>query len=807
MLKNYLLSTFRSFTKQKFYMLLNLGGLILGLTAAIFILLYVYDELQYDKHHKDHEQIYRVNSHFRIGDMDDRFAIAAVPVGPAFKLEFPEVETMTRLTPAGQLLLIPEVGEYYEDDIFFADSTVFELFSHEFIYGNPQTALNEINAIVLTRSLAEKLFGSDNPMGKVMRSGLNVPLKVTAVIEDMPLNSHMRYDGLVSLITAAGGNIEQLNSFEAGAFWNIGVYTFVKLHPMADPKAIDEKFPAFYEKYMQSVGEQINATFKPELMPIAAIHLKSKYQSDFPTGNIAYVYIFSAVGIFILFLAIINYMNLATARSSRRSREVGIRKVAGASRSQLITQFFVESFSLVILASLFSILLVELLLPAFNELAGKETSLKVLLQLQPALILAGIIMITGFASGSYPALFLSSFKPVAVLKGGIFKGGKNAGVFRRILVVTQFTIATALIIGTFVVNDQLTYLQQKDLGFEKEGLIVLQLQDTSFRNRLEPFRQDLLQHPAIKGVTNANGIPGETSMKLVMQLESEEGWQNQAVMLTMTDYHYLDVLGLRLLEGRNFDQEMTTDVQEAAIVNHAFIRQFGWEDAPLGKQILFGVDENGQGGRRLRVIGVVADFHFQSLHNPIEPYLILLSERPRHLVTIRYTESQMPQVIEHLQLQWDRYASGKPFSYRLQDQILSESYKQEGRIARLFGLAAIFTILVALLGLLGLTSFMAEQRTKEVGIRKILGASDMQLMRLLFSELLVLIVIAFVFAVPLAWWRLDIWLESSFEYHTVIHWYFFIMAALLTLFAGIFTMSFHLIKAIRNNPVEAVKYE
>lgn len=807
MLKNYFISAWRTLIKQPFYALLNLLGLSLGLSAALFILLFLNDELQYDKHHQKHKQIYRVNSHYKIGDMDDRFAIAALPVGPAFKLEFPEVLEMTRLTPADDLLLRPGDKDYYERNIFIADSTVFDIFSHKFIYGSPTNALNQPNSIVLTETLSRKFFGDKNPLGEIIASGLDKPLKVTAVIDDLPLNSHMRYEGLISMLTVIEGNTADFNSFEPNAFWNIGVYTFVLLNENSSTETLEEKFPAFYDKYMKSVGDQINASFLPELMPLADIHLYSEYEADFAKGNIAYIYIFAAVGLFILMLAAINYMNMATARSVKRSREVGIRRVVGAQRTQLVGQFFIESLLMVFLSGLLATAIVNALLPEFNELANKSIPYQTLLQ--PNLILGVFIILgfTGLLSGSYPALFLSSFKPITVLRGTLTRSGKSSNLLRRLLVVFQFAIAIVLLISTFIVNDQLKFLKEKDLGFTHENKLVLQLQDTTFQNKIEPFKNALLQNPLISNVSNANGIPGQTSMKLVMQLESDEGWNTQAVMLTLTDYDYLKTFGIRLIHGRDFDKNMGTDLQEAAIVNEAFINQFGWRDDPIGKKILIGADANGEGGRPLQVIGVVADYNFQSLHNPIEPYLIALSERPRHLLTLSFQAGNNAEVINYVNEQWDLFASGKPFDYKLLENIIYEKYESEARINLIFTVATFLTVFIALLGLLGLSSYMAEQKTKEIGIRKILGASTLSLFRRLFTELSVLIGIAFLIAAPLAWWRIQIWLESSFEYRVDILPASFLLAGSIAFIAGLLTMSYHLIRVVNSNPVDAIKYE
>jgi putative ABC transport system permease protein len=806
MFRNYIFSAYRNLLKTRFYSLLNILGLSLGFSAVIFILLFVNDELNYDKHNLKHERIYRVHSAFKIGEMDDNFAITALPLGPAFKLEFPEVQEMVRIARINDLLIKVENKEYYETQFFLVDSTIFDIFTNEFIYGQPENALTEINSLVITESLSRKYFGDQNPIGEVVESGLNVPLKITGVIKDLPMNSHILYEGLISIITGVQGPVEDFNSFEAERFWSVNLFTFVLLNENTDIDALSQKFPAFYEKYMKSVGDQINATFTPVLTPLADMHLYNRLKADLPTGNIAYVYIFVAVGIFILLLAAINYMNMATARSARRAREVGIRKVVGAHRGQLIAQFLTESFMMVFVAVIIALALVGICIDDFNELAGKKITMELLTEPFIIFILSSIAFVLALLSGSYPAFYLSSFLPVKVLRGSLSSGGRNSGWLRRILVVLQFTIAISLIIGTMVVNDQLRYLKNKDLGFDKENLVVLQLQDTSFRNKVIPFREALLQHPAILSVTNANGVPGRSNQKTVMRIESEEGWKDHAIMLTQADYNYLDVLNIKLTDGRNFDRNMGSDATEAAIINQAFARQYGW-DEPLGKKIHYDFEIDGSGGRILKVIGVVADYHIQSLHNPIEPYVIMLNTRPAFMLLLKVRGQNFSETLAFTQTEWDHFASGKPFDYKLLENMLSEDYRNESRIGMIFELAALLTVFIALLGLLGLSSYVAEQKTKEIGIRKILGASVGNLMKMLYSELGLLILIAFVLAVPLAWWRLEIWLESSFVYHTDINPLSFLVAGIAAFLVGLLTISFHLLKVVRSNPVEAIKFE
>jgi putative ABC transport system permease protein len=811
MLKNYILSAVRNFSKARFYSSLNILGLSLGFAAVILIVLYVQDEFGYDRHNLNHRQIYRLESHFSIGEMDDRFAIAPMPLGPAFRLEFPEVLAMARFGKINDLHIRTHDAEYYENGFYYADSTVFDIFTHEFLLGSPKNALTEVNSVVLTESLAKKYFGNENPLGKTLQTGLGHSVSVSAVIRDLPNNSHMRYEALISMVSAARGNLQDFNSFEAVNFWNIGVFTYVMLHPSAEPSAILSRFDAFYDKYMRSVGEQINASFQPVLRPLAEVHLYGKLKADLPAGNRSYLYVFMAVALFILLLAAINYVNMATARSARRAREVGIRKVAGAHRGQLMLQFITESVLMALIALVIAIALVQLFIPEFNVLSGKEISFSILKQPVFFAGITALVLVVGVLSGVYPALFLSSFKPVNVLKGSFASaasgGGSKSGRLRKVLVVFQFWIAFVLIIGTLVVGNQLQFLREKNLGFQKDNLIVLQLQDTAFRNRAQSFKEALLQHPSVEGVTNASGVPGMSGAITVMRIEVEQGWEEQAIMWTQADEHYLKVLGISLVQGRDFDPAMGTDREEAAIINEAFAKKYGWADNPLGKRIHFNFELDGSGGRVLKVIGVAKDFHVNSLHNVIEPYIIMMNTAPRYLMTVRVKENQLPEALTRLNETWNIYAAGRPFDYKILSDQLQTQYESEEKIALIFRLASALTIFIALLGLLGLSSFVAEQRTREIGIRKVLGASVFSLFRLLYTEFAILILLAFVLAVPFAWWRLLVWLESSFVYHTQLNFATFLLAGFMAACAGIVAISFHLIKVVQANPVNTVKYE
>jgi putative ABC transport system permease protein len=808
MFKNFFISAIRNLSRNKFYAFLNILGLSLGLAAAVFIMLYVRDELTFDKFNEKHERVYRIESNYNISNRHDQFAIVPVPMGPAFKLEFPEVETFTRLTDVGNTPFRYGDKEYYEEGFYFADSTVFDVFTLNFVQGTPATALNEPFSIVLTEKTAKKYFGSQNPMGEMILSGSGRSYQVTGVIEDLPGNTHLKYDALLSVITLQElFGADNFNSMEPLAFWNIGVYTFVLLNKGATMESIVEKFPAFYDKYMKPIGDQINASFEIRYTPLAKTHFVNDLATDLPTGNLAYVYIFSAVAFFILLLATINYMNMATARSANRAREVGMRKVSGAYRSQIVAQFLSESVFMAFIALLIALMLVFILLPDFNQLSGKSLTFSIFTQPGIILFILFITLVVGVVSGSYPSFYLSSFQPLTVLKGKVSKAGKSSGILRKVLVVIQFFIAIVMIIGTIVVSDQLRFLRNTDLGFDKDGLLVMEMQDSTFRSKAESFRNELLRNPDILAATNSTGVPGQINWIQVMRVEREDEMKEMALILAQVDYDFLGTMGMEIVKGRSFDKNMGTDKTEAVIINETGVKTLGWDDDPIGKKIQYGFDLQGDPGRIMKVIGVVKDFHFRSLHNKIEPIILFISPEPRYYTTVKIAEGKEKETIPFIEEKWNAFNAGRPFDYRFVSQILENQYEGEQKIGLIFNLTTAITIFIALLGLLGLSSFVAEQRTREIGVRKILGASVNGILRLLYREFVVLMLVAFIMAVPIAWWRLDIWLSDSFIYHTELNWIYFVLSGLVAFAVGMLTISYYIIKAANSNPVDAVKYE
>ncbi|HSG67795.1 MAG TPA: FtsX-like permease family protein, partial [Bacteroidales bacterium] len=751
-------------------------------------------------------RIHRLESNFFIAGKSEMFAIVPVPMAPALQLEFPEVEKIVRIFGAGNSLFRHGEKESYEEEFYFTDSTFFDVFTHTMITGDPKKCLVEPLSIVLTRSIAEKYFGDEDPMGQIMESGNGRQFKVTGLIEDVPFNSHIKFDALLSGTTlAAESGEEEFNSLEPLRFWNIGVYAYIMLNENSDIQAIHDKFPEFYEKYMKPIGDQINASYELMTTPLADQHFSPHLSADQPKGNKAFINIFIAVALFILLIAAINYMNMATARSANRAREVGIRKVSGALKRQLIGQFLGESLLLSFISLIIAVLLAYLLMPEFNFLSGKHLSTEIFLN---PIFLLGIILVTmvfGIIAGSYPAFYLSSFNPVTVIKGAVSQKG-GSGLLRKVLVVFQFFIATSMIIGTIIVSQQLSYLRDKDLGFDMEDMMILELQDTSFRAKAPMFREELLQNPNILGVTNSIGVPGRNTWIQVVRMEKDTGWIDESSIITVVDYHYFDVYDIKFKLGRPFDEKMGTDAEEAVIVNETLVKTYGWEDAPLGKTIHWGFDLDGTGGRKMKVIGVVEDYHFKSLHNPIQPQLMMLADFNKVHLSIKMNRENIPETIDFIESKWNEFGANRPFNYRFLEETWDDMYTSEKNLGIIFRIATILTIFIALLGLLGLSSFITEQRTKEIGIRKVMGATMNAIMGLLYKDFALLIAIAFILSIPVAWYVLHLWLEN-FAFHISIGIFAFALGGVMALIVGLLSISFHILRVASANPVDAIKHE
>ncbi len=818
MFKNYFITALRNIIKNKFYSILNIMGLAIGIACSILILLYVREEVTYDKHYKNWEHIYRLESNFTFSGTESHFAQVAIPLLPAMKSEYPEIKGITRFGSLGAANVLFQYNDvrFLESNIYFADSTVFNIFNYEFIYGTPDNALNEPNTIVLTQSFASKYFGRKNPLGELITTDKYGSCRVTGVIRDLPANSHLRFDCLISMATMVKiAGADRFNSRAGYMFWNISVFGYIILNDDSKIEDLLAKFPGFYDKYMSSLGKQVNGSFKLAATRLDKVHFSSGLQSDLPVGNYSYIIIFTLVGIFMLLIASLNYMNMATARSANRSIEVGLRKVAGAGRGMLIRQFMGESMILIIAAFSIALIATILILPSFNILTGKSLDFGDLFEPVTLSIILFITILAGFVSGSYPALFLSSFTPVDILKSNV-NPHHGKSMLRKILVVFQFAVSGILIICTLVVSGQQRFIKNKDLGLNKENVMIIPVTDTAIINHgMQSFKDELLKLPEIKGVSSSITAPPDLVGRYVFLIEKDSSMPKITTCFTIVDHDFLDVMQIKLVKGRNFDRTVTSDPDKAFIVNEEAVKTFGWGDSPIGKKIRFGIDPSTN--RSLQsgeVIGVVKDFHFTSIHNRIEPMIFMVRTNPSANFYVRISGRNIPATIESIKKVRQNMGTTFPFSYFFFSDKLDEMYVTENKLNTLFSIFSIITIFIACLGLMGLTSFVTEQRSKETGLRKIMGAGISQIIWLLNKDFLLLVLISNLISWPIAWLLMDKWIHR-FAYHMDFGLSPFIPASvvplmislLLTLAIAVITTSTVSIRAASVNPVDTLSGE
>jgi putative ABC transport system permease protein len=818
MLKNYFISAYRSIKKNKFYSVLNIFGPAIGITCAILILLYVQEELTFDKHFKNYDRIYRLESDFNISGKATLAALVPIPMAPTLKDEYPEIKEIARFAGFGitDILFQYKDLKFFEDKIYFTDSTVFKVLDYKFILGSPDNALNEPNTIVITESFASKYFGKENPMGEVLTTSNFGNCRVTGVIKDVPANSHLRFDCLLSMATIVElAGVDNFNSRSAPSFWNISAFSYILLADNARIEDLLAKFPGFYDKYMSSLGKQINATFQLKATRIDKVHFGSKLEFDLPVGNYNYIIIFSLVGVFMLLIASLNYMNMATARSINRSKEVGLRKVIGAGKGTLVRQFISESMVLVIIALIIALIATIFILPSFNVLTDKVLKIGNLFEPVTFILIILITLFVGLISGSYPAFYLSSFSPVDVLKSNV-NPRQGKGMLRKILVVFQFAISGTLIIGTIIVSGQQRYIRNKDLGLNKENVMIIPIRDTAFINhKLQSFKDELLKLPDIKGVSSAVLVPPLMASKVVFQIEKDSDMVELATSFTAADYEFIDVMQMKILEGRNFDRSITSDLTKAFVVNEAAVKAFGWGNNALGKRIKFGIDPaTGTAQRDGVVIGVVKDFHFTSIHNPIEPFIFIVTRNPNTYFYVRISGDNIPATIENVKKVQQDMGNTLPFNYFFFADKLDEMYTAENKLNALFNIFSLMTIIIACLGLLGLTSYVTEQRSRETSLRKIMGARVDQVAWLLNKDFLILVLISNLISWPVAYYLMDKWMMSfayrmdfglsPFVWATVVP---FIISLFITLTIALITISSLSIKAANVNPINTLSRE
>ncbi len=800
MLTNYLKIALRNLRRDKFYSLINILGLTIGITCGLLLLLYVTDELSYDKHHQNADQIYRVVTEIHEPDKTNHWAGIQPPAVKTMKEKYPAVENYVRFFPNGTMTFRRGEQRFAEEDIYATDSTVFNIFTHKFLAGDPKTALNAPGSIVLTRKLAQKFFGTTDALGQTLRTNDTTSYNVTGVMEDVPKNSHLRFNALLSL------NSQQRQANDWGGFF---VNSYVTLAKGTDPKTIEGRSPQLYEEHMAPLFERMGIKIAYQLQPLTSIHLHSKMDGE-TNGDIGYVYTFSAVAFFMLLLASINYMNLATARSARRAKEVGLRKVMGSVKSALVGQFLSESVLMTALALLVSVIMVKIMLPFFNTVSGKEIEITQLLQPQFLLIALGIVVFTGFVSGSYPAFYLSAFEPAAILKGGTaFRAtqGRGGSFFRKALVVTQFSVSLVMLICTWIVFQQLDFMQNQDMGYDREQVLTIDYRDNQQpRGRYDDFRRSLLANPNVQKVATAGQFASRMGGRVMLGVESNAGMKEMAFKPATIDQDYLSTMGMELVAGRDFSEETISDTINSVLVNEATVKRMGWKE-PLGKKVMFGgLPQDGQEAPpTAQVVGVVKDFHQQSLYNPIEP-LVLFYNRALPVTHLKIAAKDVDKTMAFIKQKWTETYPDKIFEYSFLDEDFESAYHADVLRGQIFTTFSILTILIACLGLFGLATFTTEQRVKEIGVRKVLGASVSSVVVLLSRDFTKLVLFSFPIAIPIAYFSMDKWLQS-FPYKTDIHAWVFVAACLLTLLICWATVVYQSVKAAIANPVESLRSE
>ncbi len=789
MLKNLFKTAIRHILKHFGYSILNILGLTLGITSALFLIIYVADEVSYDRSHEKADRIYRVSS--TIKEPDDQFTwiVAQIPFGPQVVHDYPEVESFVRFIPMPRALYKYEDKEFNEENFNYVDSTLFDIFTYKVLKGEVKSALLEPKKIILTEKIANKYFGKTDPIGKTLTTG-NDTYEVTGVIENVPANSHFRFDAV-----ASRNNLPK----QLGSWGNFGVFTYLLFPKNFDVKPFETKMQGMYDAYMKTLFGPLKISITYHLEPLTRIHLYSTNAGEpEPTGSITYVYIFAIVAIFLVLIASMNYMNLATARSTRRAREVGLRKVVGSRRSPLVLQFLSESMVFTIISLIISVILIIVLLPKFNLLAGKSFTFHVIYSSEVILSVLAVIVIVGIFGGSYPAFFLSRFSPVTVLKGEITQGSAGS-LFRKILVVIQFAVSVIMITCTLIVFKQLNYLKTMDQGFDQKNVIGLQLNGPMIR-KYPVLKQVLQENQNIKYVTSTNTAVGEGSGKVIFSVETDQGMSNRGINFAVVDYDFIRTLGIKIVKGRDFQRDMPSDTLSGVIVNETFVKRMAWSE-PIGKK----VEVFGGNFIKARVIGVMQDYHQTGMYNGIES-LMLIYRPLNNNIYLKLSGTETAQTLSFIEAKWKEIFPDQPFVYTYLSERFNRQFEADEKRGLIFTIFTVLAILIACLGLFGLASYMVEQRTKEIGIRKVFGANENTILGLISKDFLILVSIGILIAVPVAYYIMSNWLEN-YVYRMKIGVPLLLFSALLTIIITFITISYKAYQAANMNPANALKTE
>ncbi|MEP6614926.1 MAG: ABC transporter permease [Ginsengibacter sp.] len=795
--------------KYKFISFINLFGLTVGLTCCMLILAYIINELSFDKYNKKADNIYRITRLFKnpeTGAPSLNLSTIAPPFGPLLQNDFKEIKSLTRLYDNSPAPLRYEEKTFNEPNVFYADEHLFDVFDVDVLKGSRQKALTGPFSVMLTEEVAKKYFGNEDPMNKVLKMNNQISLKVSGIFKPFPSNAHIHPAVMISFNTLEDSTVYGAKGLREN-WGNNSFFTYILVPDNFDPKKLEAQFPAFLDRHLKEEGA---TKFKPSqwtslsLQKLTDIHLRSHtdYEAE-ENGDIKRVWIFSAIALFILLIACINYMNLSSARSVLRAKEIGIRKTVGASRKEIIYQFLSESVMISWLAMLLALLITWLVMPWLNKLSGQQLSMNILYQTKILTAIFFIPFVVGILSGIYPALFMSSFQPVKVLKGLVKVGGGNIS-FRQILVTAQFAISIILIISTAVVFKQLNYMQRKSLGFDREHIVTMNY-NAGLNDKFESFRNELLANSNIKNVSRSSRIPtGRLLDAMGSKINRGDSLvpANADIKFVSTDQEFLSTYAVKIVAGREFSKNFSTDTS-GFLINEAAVKVLELksnEDA-IGKDMSYG-------SRTGKIIGVINDFHFESMHQKIVPLILVVPSSPDFYgrISVKITGANLPTAISHIESSWKRFLPETPFEYTFLDENFEKLYASEERQATIFTVFACIAIFIACLGLFGLSAFAITQRVKEIGIRKVLGASVSSIVSLLSKDFLKLVVIAAVIAFPIAWYAMNNWLQD-FAYRINISWWIFFTAAVIAAFIALFTISLQAIKAAVANPVKSLRSE
>jgi len=786
MFKNYLKIALRNIRKHKGYSFINITGLAIGVAACLLLFLWVQDELSYDRYHEKADRIYRVISQYEAEGRTRQFALTSAPVGPSLVNEFPEIEKAVRFGRNG--FVVSYQNKRFQEEVYFTDPEIFDVFTFPLVKGNPKNALKEPYSIVISEEMSRKYFGEDEPLGKIITLGEWHDFKVAGVFKDIPQNSHFRFHFLGLFSDYASPHFDQ---------WGISNYwTYILVSESFSPSEFEKKIPSFVEKYR---GRELRYVYKTSypLQALTRIHLHSDLRGEIgPNSSIGTIYIFSAIAVFILLIACLNYINLSTARYAIRAKEVGLRKVVGATRPQLIKQFLGETFLFSFIALPLSVMLAELFLPLFNSLSGKKLAVHYFDNIFLVPGLAFIILCVGFASGIFPAFFISALKPVSALRG-MLKASSKGSVLRKTLIVSQFAISIIFLISTLVVLSQLNYMRNKNLGLDKEHVVTIPIYDKDALGKMETIKNEFLQNSSVLSVSISNFFPGEATWYQSYKYEGQSESEHPMIRWFVVDHDFIETFGIELVAGRNFSKRYPSDVEHAYILNESAVKEIGWE-SPIGKELEI--------MNRGPVIGVVKDFHFRPLHQQIEPAALYICPKYFQYISARISPYDVSRSLDFLRAKWQALVPGQTFQYSFLDEDFDRLYRAEMRLSQIFTVVTFLAIFIACLGLFGLAAFEALQRTKEMGIRKVLGASAAGITVLLSKEFTKWVLLANIIAWPVAYYAMSRWLQN-FAYRIHIGPWILILSAAVAFIVALLTVSYQAVKVSFANPADTLRYE